>query len=131
MKVETNKEFQERRQKGNDNILKQDFLPYKRFISLDTMAYTDGEIPIKYKELMGLTASAVLRCNDCIHYHIAQAINAGASMKELNEALNIALIVGGSIVIPHLRYALSAADEIFEISKLRLEVISSEVDNEQ
>ena len=112
MDMETNKEFQERRQKGNDKINEQEFLPFKRFMALDSRAYSQGSIPIKYKELMGLVGSAVLRCNDCIYYHIEKCIENNCSKEEINEALNIALIIGGSIVIPHLRFALSAVDEV-------------------
>jgi ribonuclease HI len=111
MKIETIDEFDGRRQEGNDLIYGQEFLPYKRFMALDSRAYSGGEIPEKYKELMGLVASATLRCNDCIYYHIEQAVKCGCTRTEINEALNVALIVGGSIVIPHLRFALAALDE--------------------
>ena len=111
-KTDIFKDFNERRNSGNDLILSQDFLQYKRFFALDSRAYDDGEIPAKYKELMGLVASAVLRCNECILYHIQQCHNLNCSKKELNEALNIAIIVGGSIVIPHLRVAQEAMLEL-------------------
>lgn len=107
-------DFNERREKGNERILGEDFLPYKRFFALDDRAYSEGEIPKKYKELMGLVGSAVLRCNDCIAYHIIECQKAGSSEKELREALNIALIIGGSITIPHLRYAYEIIDEIYK-----------------
>lgn len=107
-------EFQSRRQKGNDRVFEEDFLPVKRFFALDSRAYDDGEIPQKYKELMGLTASMALRCDDCILYHIDQSIKKGCTRAELNEAMNIALIAGGSIVIPHLRKAYQAIDEILD-----------------
>ena len=106
-------EFHKRRNSGNDKILNEEFLPYKRFFALDKIAYQDGEIPRKYKELMGLVASAVLRCNDCIIYHIEQSIESGATRDEINEVLNIALVVGGSIVIPHLRVAYEIIEEAF------------------
>ncbi len=112
MEMETNFEFQKRRQLGNDKINEQDFLPFKRFMALDSRAYADGSIPLKYKELMGLVGSAVLRCNDCIHYHIEKCIENDCTKDEINEALNIALIIGGSIVIPHLRFALMAVDGV-------------------
>lgn len=106
-------EFQERRDEGNKRVFAEDFLPFNRFFALDSRAYESGAIPEKYKELMGLAASMVLRCNDCIAYHIIQAHEKGSSKAELNETFNIALVVGGSIVIPHLRYALSIVDEIY------------------
>ena len=106
------KDFNNRREAGNSAVLKQDFLPYKRFYNLDSNAYSDGEIPPKYKELMGLASSAVLRCNDCILYHLEKSVDCGASRNEINETLNIALVIGGSIVIPHLRFALTALDEL-------------------
>ncbi|GJQ62345.1 MAG: alkyl hydroperoxide reductase AhpD [Melioribacteraceae bacterium] len=107
-------EFREHRQKMNDRILGSDFRDYKKFFALDNKAYIDGALPKKSKELMGLVASMVLRCNDCILYHIDKAIEAGATEQELHETFNIALIVGGSIVIPHLRFAVEQMDEIFE-----------------
>ena len=106
-------EFHQRRIEGNELILAEDNLVLKRFFNLDTRTYEDGAIPRKYKELLGLTASAVLRCNDCIYYHIEQAKLSGASRMEIIESLNVALVVGGSIVIPHLRSAFSAIDELF------------------
>ena len=105
-------EFRERRDKGNRLILGDSFLPFKRFYALDNGAYQAGAIPAKYKELMGLVGSAVLRCNDCILYHIDQCIKQGCSKEEIKEALNIALIIGGSIIIPHLRLAYEAISEI-------------------
>jgi len=111
--MENIEEFNNRRSKGNELILAQDFLPFKRFMALDSRAYKDGSIPSKYKELMGLVGSAVLLCNDCIYYHIEQCVREGATRDEINEALNIALIIGGSIVIPHLRFALQALEEVF------------------
>ena len=73
----------------------------------------DGALPAKTKELMGLVASLAMRCNDCIFYHVDRSIQEGASKEELYESFNIALVVGGSIVIPHLRYAFEVMDEIF------------------
>ena len=83
----------------------------KRFFSLDHQTYQDGALPLKTKELLGLVASMVLRCDDCIAYHIDQCVQAGASDAELFEAFDIALIVGGSIVIPHLRRAVAFLEE--------------------
>jgi AhpD family alkylhydroperoxidase len=82
----------------------------KRFFSLDGKTYEDGAIPARTKELLGLVASMVLRCDDCIAYHIDQCVAAGASDEELWETFDIALIVGGSIVIPHMRRAVEFLD---------------------
>ena len=105
-------EFHKRRTAGNKRVLEQDFLPFKRFFALDSRCYEDGVIPKKYKELMGLACSLVLRCNDCVIYHIERSVAEGASRNELNEAMNIALIIGGSIVIPHLRYAYTIINDL-------------------
>jgi ribonuclease HI len=96
----------------NDKILNSGFRDYKKFFALDNKAYINGALPAKTKELMGLVASMVLRCNDCIFYHIDRSIQEGATKEELHESFNIALIVGGSIVIPHLRYAFDIMDDI-------------------
>ncbi len=98
----------------NDKILNSGFRDYNKFFALDNKAYIDGALNAKTKELMGLVASMVLRCNDCIFYHIDRSIQEGANRQELMESFNIALIVGGSIVIPHLRYAFEVMDDIFE-----------------
>lgn len=82
----------------------------KRFFNLDTKCYQAGALPVRTKELLGLTASMVLRCDDCIAYHIDQCVEAGVSDEELWEAFDVALIVGGSIVIPHLRRAVDFLD---------------------
>lgn len=113
MEGEIFKEYHKRRNEGNELVLNQNFTPFKRFYSIDTLCYQDGEIPIKYKEIMGLVASLVLRCKDCILYHIERSILEGATRNELNEAMNISLVVGGSIIIPELRFALKAIDEKF------------------
>jgi AhpD family alkylhydroperoxidase len=84
----------------------------KRFFNLDGKAYEDGALDSKTKELLGLVASAVLRCDDCIAYHIDRCCALGATDEELFETLDIALIVGGSIVIPHLRRAVEFLDEV-------------------
>ena len=98
-------QFRLYRERMNEKILGSEHLGIKRFFNLDTAAYRDGALPGKTKELLGLVASAVLRCNDCIDYHLIQCVAAGYSDEELHDALNIALIVGGSILIPHLRHA--------------------------
>ena len=87
-----------------------DHLGIKRFFNLDTAAYREGHLPANSKELLGLVASAVLRCNDCIDYHLIQCVDAGWSDEEIVDALNVALVVGGSIVIPHLRHAVETID---------------------
>ena len=97
----------------NDKILNSGFRGYKKFFALDNKAYINGVLPAKTKELIGLVASMVLRCNDCIFYHIDRSIQEGTTMEELYETFNIALIVGGSIVIPHLRYAFEVMDEVY------------------
>jgi AhpD family alkylhydroperoxidase len=97
----------------NEKILSSGFKDYQKFFALDNKAYIDGALTAKTKELMGLVGSMVLRCNDCIFYHIDRSIAEGASRDELMESFNIALIIGGSIVIPHLRYAFDVMDEIF------------------
>lgn len=83
----------------------------KRFFRLDGQTYEAGALDAKTKELLGLVASAVLRCDDCIAYHIDQCVNAGCSDEEIWESLDVALIVGGSIVIPHLRRGVEFLDE--------------------
>lgn len=103
-------DFEAYRKKMNDRIFEIDHLGIKRFFNLDTNAYNDGALPGRTKELLGLTASMVLRCNDCIDYHILQCVKEGWSDEELYEAFNVALVVGGSIVIPHLRHAVESLD---------------------
>lgn len=103
-------DFQAYRTKMNERIVQIDHLGIKRFFNLDTAAYRDGALDARTKELLGLVASAVLRCNDCIDYHLIQCVDAGWKDEELHDALNVALIVGGSIVIPHLRHAVETID---------------------
>lgn len=98
-------EFEQRRAQGNELVLAWDHLGIKRFYNLDANTYRDGQLPGKIKELLGLVASLVLRCNDCVDYHLGQCVKAGWSKEELVEAMHVALVVGGSIVIPHLRHA--------------------------
>jgi AhpD family alkylhydroperoxidase len=97
----------------NDKILNSGFRDFNKFFALDNKAYIDGALPAKTKELMGLAASMVLRCNDCIFYHIDRSITEGATKQELMESFNVALVVGGSIIIPHLRYAFEVMEDIF------------------
>lgn len=103
-------EFQTYRTRMNERIAELNHLGINRFFNLDTNAYKDGALPGKTKELLGLAASMVLRCNDCIDYHILQCVEAGWTDEELGEAFNVALVVGGSIVIPHLRHAVETLD---------------------
>jgi len=103
-------EFESYRTRMNERIAQIDHLGIKRFFNLDTNAYHDGALDGKTKELLGLVASMVLRCNDCIDYHIIQCVDAGWNDAELYEAFNVALVVGGSIVIPHLRHAVESLD---------------------
>jgi AhpD family alkylhydroperoxidase len=105
-------EFNKYRSEMNDKILNSGFRDFNKFFALDNKAYVDGALNSKTKELMGLVASMVLRCNDCILYHLERSVQEGASRNELYESFNIALIVGGSIVIPHLRYAMENLDEL-------------------
>jgi len=105
-------EFRAYRTTMNDRIADIDHLGMKRFFNLDGAAYKDGALDTKTKELLGLVASAVLRCNDCIDYHLIQCIEAGWKDEELYDALNVALIVGGSIFIPHLRHAVETIDTL-------------------
>ena len=105
-------EFRRFRETMNAKILGADHLGIKRFFALDTQAYADGPLPGKTKELLGLVASAVLRCNDCIDYHLIQCVRAGYSDAEIHDALNVGLVVGGSIVIPHMRHAFATLEEL-------------------
>jgi AhpD family alkylhydroperoxidase len=106
-------EIREYRKKMNERILSEDNLQIKRFFALDNQAYSSGALDVKTKELMGLAVSAAMRCNDCIFYHLDRAISEGATKEEIIETLNISLIIGGSIVIPHLRFAFEAMDSLF------------------
>jgi len=105
-------EFRAYRERMNERILGAGHLGIKRFFNLDTAAYRDGALDAPTKELLGLVASMVLRCNDCIDYHLIQCVEAGLSDPELQDAMNVALVVGGSIVIPHLRHAFDTLDQL-------------------
>lgn len=110
--AELEKQFNEYRSKMNDVILSKDNLVLKRFWSLDNQAYADGALPGKTKELMGLVASMVLRCDDCIKYHLGKCHELGTSTEEMYEVFAIANLVGGSIVIPHTRRAAEYWEEL-------------------
>jgi AhpD family alkylhydroperoxidase len=105
------KQFNTYRLKMNDRILAAEHTGIKRFFNLDTAAYQDGALPGKTKEMLGLCASTVLRCNDCITYHVLQCKQLGVTAKEFDEIMNISLVVGGSITIPHIRKAYEMWDE--------------------
>ena len=105
-------EFTEFRQRMNQRILAEPNQVVRRFFALDTQTYQPGALDVKTKELMGLTASMVLRCDDCISYHVAQCKDAGVTREEMFEAFSVGLVVGGSIVIPHLRRAVDFLDRL-------------------
>ena len=107
------REFVATRQRLNDNVDAADNYLVKRVYNVDHNTYLEGAIPAKYKELMGLVGSAGLRCDDCINYHIIQSWRLGVSRPEQEEALNVALVVGGTIVIPHLRRAYALLTELY------------------
>jgi AhpD family alkylhydroperoxidase len=102
--------FREQREELNEKILDLNHLGIKRFFNLDSNTYKDGALPSQTKELLGLVASTVLRCNDCIDYHLEQCAKTGSTKDEIIESLNVALVVGGSIVIPHLRHAIQTLE---------------------
>lgn len=106
-------EFRAERTRKTQNLLKEDHRDLKRFFALDSAAYRDGALPGNVKELLGLVASTVLRCNDCIAYHADQCVQAGWSKAEVLDALNVALVVGGSITIPHLRTVWEVVDQLY------------------
>ena len=99
------KQFNDYRSLMNDKILAADNLILKRIFNLDTNAYTEGMLDIRTKELIGLTCSLVLRCDDCVKYHLGKCKEIGIKTEEVNEAMGVATLIGGTIVIPHLRRA--------------------------
>ena len=106
------REFNEYRQKMNERVLSTDNLVVKRFWNLDTNTYLEGALPVKTKEMLGLVASMVLRCDDCIRYHIQQCHQNGVTREEMFEVFSVGLIVGGSITIPHMRRAVEFLDAL-------------------
>lgn len=106
------KEFNDYRSKMNEKLLADNNKIIKRIFNLDTNAYAAGALDVKTKELLGLVASAVLRCDDCIKYHLESSFNEGASKEEVMETLGIATLVGGTIVVPHLRRAYEYWEEL-------------------
>jgi len=105
-------EFQKFRAELNEEILNCGHLGIKRFFALDHQAYEAGPLDTKTKELLGLVASTVLRCDDCITYHVVQCGEVGWTRAEVIDALNVALVVGGSITIPHVRRAFARMREV-------------------
>jgi len=105
-------EFDRYRAEMNERLLGMNHLGIKRFFALDTQAYEDGALDKRTKELMGLVASIVLRCDDCITYHIKQCVGEAVTRAQFLDAFNVALVVGGSITIPHLRRAIERLDQI-------------------
>ena len=105
-------EFRTFRERMNERILAAADLDIKRFFALDSRVYESGALPTRTKELLGLVASLVLRCDDCVTYHLVRCAEEGVSDEEVLETLSVGLIVGGSIVIPHLRRAVATLDEI-------------------
>lgn len=108
------KRFDEERSRLNEIVLASASLGIKRFFALDEQVYEEGALPVKTKELLGLVASMVLRCNDCISYHLVRCREEGVAREEFYEAFNVALVVGGSIVIPHLRFAAERLEALLE-----------------
>ncbi len=106
------RQFTEFRQRMNKRILDEPNQVVRRFFALDTQTYQAGALDVKTKELCGLVASLVLRCDDCISYHVAQCSEAGVNREEMFEAFSVGLVVGGSIVIPHLRRAVDFLDQL-------------------
>ena len=104
-------EFTAFRRRMNERILDHDNQVVRRFFALDTQTYKAGALDVKTKEMLGLVASLVLRCDDCISYHVAQCLEAGVSEDEFFEVFSVGLVVGGSIVIPHLRRAVDFLDQ--------------------
>ncbi len=116
MSRESPEQFRSRRSEAQKRLEACDHMGIKRFLALDSGAYRDateaGGLSAQTKELLGLVASAVLRCDDCINYHLEQCVRQGLSVKQIEDALNIAMVVGGSITIPHVRRGLLMLDSL-------------------
>ncbi|HJU40680.1 carboxymuconolactone decarboxylase family protein [Tahibacter soli] len=106
------KAFTDFRKRMNERILDHDNQVVRRFFALDTQTYKPGALDVRTKEMLGLVASMVLRCDDCISYHIAQCKEVGITRDEFFEVFSVGLVVGGSIVIPHLRRAVDFLDRL-------------------
>ncbi|MCX2720045.1 carboxymuconolactone decarboxylase family protein [Lentiprolixibacter aurantiacus] len=109
-------DFNEYRTRMNEKILAADNKIIKRIFNLDTNAYAEGALDVKTKELLGLVASAVLRCDDCVRYHLEKAYENGVSREEMMETMGIATLVGGTIVVPHLRRAYEFWEELEKLN---------------
>jgi AhpD family alkylhydroperoxidase len=109
---QTVEEFNAYRKRMNERLLQEDQKILKRVFNLDTNAYLEGHLPVKTKELLGLGNSLVLRCDDCVKYHLQTCYELGISKEEVLEAMSISLVIGGTIVIPHLRRAVEFWDEL-------------------
>lgn len=107
-------DFKKEREQLNENILAREDINIKRFFGIDNAVYRDGALPAKTKELLGLVASLVLRCDDCITYHVIKARENQVSDTEFDEVMSIGLVVGGSITIPHIRRAYRTWKELSE-----------------
>ena len=105
-------DFNDYRSRMNEKIMASDSLVIKRIFNLDTNAFTAGHLDVRSKELIGLTCSLVLRCDDCVRYHLGKCRELGFSSEQINEAMGIATLVGGTIVIPHLRRAFEFWEEL-------------------
>ena len=114
-------EWQEQRELLNEKVLDIAGLEIKRFFSLDGQTYREGALSAKTKELLGFVASLVLRCDDCILYHTIRCKEEGISTDEFQEACSVGLVVGGSIVIPHLRRAAARWEELTQKERGRQE----------
>ena len=112
MKTQHSKAFMEERKRLNKIVMKYASDRIKRFYSLDALVYQEGVLSKSVKEMLGLVASLVMRCDECILYHVVQCFEQGVSNEEIEETLSIGLIVGGSITIPHIRTALQAWDNL-------------------
>lgn len=107
------KKFKDYRAKMNERILAEDNRIIKRVFSVDSLMYSEGSaLPKATKELLGLVSSLVLRCDDCVKYHIEESVKSGLSHAEIVEAMSVGLVVGGTIVVPHLRRAIEFLDEV-------------------
>jgi AhpD family alkylhydroperoxidase len=113
--MSTVNEFNEYRERMNERILAADNLVIKRLFNLDTNTYAEGALPVKTKEMLGLVASMVLRCDDCVKYHLGKCREEGVTSAEIFEVFAVANIVGGTIVIPHLRRAVEYWEELSRV----------------
>jgi len=108
-------DFDSYRTRMNDQIMASDDLIIKRIFNLDTNAFAEGHLDSRAKELIGLTCSLVLRCDDCVKYHLGKCKAAGLSQEQVHEAMGIATLIGGTIVIPHLRRAFEFWEELSHV----------------